>query len=118
MTSRFISVILARNLTRGSATSPAGPSRPVPDVVLRVRQRDPVQRQLRRDGVVVGTRGMVKELVEAYATHLGRWPELIVTGGDAEQLFAGWELVHAVSPELTLYGIALAYTGHHIRHGT
>jgi type III pantothenate kinase len=69
-------------------------------------------------GVVVGTRGMVKELVEAYATHLGRWPELIVTGGDAEQLFAGWELVHAVSPELTLYGIALAYTEHHIRHGT
>ena len=42
-------------------------------------------------GVVVGTRGMVKELVEAYATHLGRWPELVVTGGDAERLFAGWE---------------------------
>ncbi len=67
-------------------------------------------------GVVVGTRGIVKELVEAYATHLGRWPELVVTGGDAERLFAGWELVHAVSPELTLYGIALAYTNHRIKH--
>ena len=69
-------------------------------------------------GVVTGTRGMVKELVEAYATHLGRWPELVVTGGDAETLFAGWELVHAVSPELTLYGIAHAYSEHHIKHGT
>ena len=67
-------------------------------------------------GVVTGARGIVKELVEAYATHLGRWPELVVTGGDAEKLFAGWELVHAVSPELTLYGIALAYTEHHIKH--
>ena len=69
-------------------------------------------------GVVTGTRGMVKELVESYATFLGRWPELVVTGGDAERLFGGWELVHAVSPELTLYGIALAYTNHHIKHGT
>ena len=69
-------------------------------------------------GVVTGTRGMVKELVEAHATHLGRWPELVVTGGDAEPLFAGWDLVHAVSPELTLYGIALAYTQHHIKHET
>ena len=69
-------------------------------------------------GVVTGTRGMVKELVEAYATTLGRWPELIVTGGDAEKVFGGWELVHAVSPELTLYGIALAYANHHIKHGT
>ena len=69
-------------------------------------------------GVVVGTRGLVKELVEAYATHLGRWPELVVTGGDAERLFGGWDLVHAVSPELTLYGIALAYAEHHIKHET
>ena len=69
-------------------------------------------------GVVTGTRGMVKELVEAYATHLGRWPELVVTGGDAEKVFGGWDLVHAVSPELTLYGIALAFTEHHIKHET
>ena len=68
-------------------------------------------------GVVVGTRGMVKELVEAYATKLGRWPELIATGGDAEKLFGGWELVHAIAPDLTLYGIALAYTNHNIKHG-
>ena len=67
-------------------------------------------------GVHTGIRGMVKELVEGYATELGTWPELIATGGDAEKLFAGWELVHAVAPDLTLYGIALAYTEHHIKN--
>ncbi len=67
-------------------------------------------------GVYTGMRGMVKELVESYATQLGSWPDLITTGGDAEKLFAGWELVHAVAPDLTLYGIALAFTEHHIKH--
>ena len=69
------------------------------------------------EGVFHGVRGMVKELVEQYATELGQWPELIATGGDAKKLFEGWELVHAISPDLTLYGIALAYTNHHLRHG-
>jgi hypothetical protein len=31
-------------------------------------------------------------------------------------LFEGWELIHAISPDLTLYGIALAFTNHHIKH--
>ncbi len=67
-------------------------------------------------GVYHGVRGMVKELVENYATALGRWPEIIATGGDAQALFDGWELIHAIAPDLTLYGIALAYVQHHIRH--
>jgi type III pantothenate kinase len=70
-----------------------------------------------RQGVYHGVRGMVKELVENYATELGTWPDLIATGGDAVKLFDGWELVHAIAPDLTLYGIALAYTNHHIKHG-
>jgi type III pantothenate kinase len=69
-------------------------------------------------GVYHGVRGMVKELVENYATQLGTWPDLIATGGDASKLFEGWELVHAVAPDLTLYGVALAYAEHHIKHGT
>lgn len=68
-------------------------------------------------GVYHGVRGMVKELVEQYATELGQWPEIIATGGDAEKLFGGWELIHAVAPDLIMYGIALAYTNHHIRQG-
>jgi type III pantothenate kinase len=69
-------------------------------------------------GVYHGVRGMVKEIVEIYATDLGNWPDIIATGGDAQTLFDGWELIHAIAPDLTLYGIALAYTNHHIRHGT
>jgi type III pantothenate kinase len=72
-----------------------------------------------RHGVYYGVRGMVKELVEQYATELGFWPEVIATGGDAQKLFEGGEdIVHAISPDLTLYGIALAYANHHIKHGT
>jgi type III pantothenate kinase len=69
-------------------------------------------------GVYHAIRGMVKEVVENYATELGSWPELIATGGDATVLFKDWELVHAIAPDLTLYGIALAYANHHIAHGT
>jgi type III pantothenate kinase len=69
-------------------------------------------------GVYHGIRGMVKELAENYATELGQWPDIIATGGDADALFAEWELIHAIAPNLTLYGIALAYTNHHIKHGT
>jgi type III pantothenate kinase len=67
-------------------------------------------------GVFHAIRGLVKETVESFATQLGSWPEIIATGGNAKQLFEGWELIHAISPDLTLYGIALAYTDHHIRH--
>lgn len=67
-------------------------------------------------GVYHGVRGLVKELAEAYATELGFWPDIIATGGDAKELFDGWELIHAISPDLTLYGIALAFTNHHIKH--
>jgi type III pantothenate kinase len=70
------------------------------------------------NGVYHGIRGMVKEIVENYATALGTWPDIIATGGDSQQLFGDWELIHAVSPDLTLYGIALAYTNHHIKNET
>ena len=68
-------------------------------------------------GVYHGLRGLVKELAESYALDLGTWPEIIATGGDAAALFGGWELIHAVSPDLTLYGIALAFAEHEIKHG-
>jgi len=71
-----------------------------------------------RHGVYHSLRGLVKETAENIATELGRWPEIIATGGDAAALFEGWELIHAISPDLTLYGIALAYAEHHIRHDT
>lgn len=65
------------------------------------------------NGVFYGLRGVVKEIVENFATELGSWPDIICTGGDATMLFEGWELAHAVSPDLTLYGVALAYAEHY-----
>ena len=57
----------------------------------------------------------VAVLPEAASHHARR--VLRLRPGDAVTLFDGWELIHAISPDLTLYGIALAYTNHHIRSG-
>jgi len=63
-------------------------------------------------GLVFGARGALRELVEAYATELGHWPVVILTGSDAG-LVAGnvnsSELVQAVVPDLVLRGVAAAY---------
>jgi type III pantothenate kinase len=75
-------------------------------------------RQAMLQGVYHSIRGMVKELAEQYAMILGAWPDIIATGGDAQKLFDGWELIHAVSPDLGLYGIALAYAEQYSRDET
>jgi len=63
-------------------------------------------------GLVVGARGALRQLTEAYATELGHWPLVILTGADAELICAdpnASELVQAVVPDLTLRGVAIAY---------
>jgi type III pantothenate kinase len=63
-------------------------------------------------GIVYGMRGALKELTEAYATELGRWPLLILTGGDAKHLCPDVQengLVQAIVEDLSLRGIAIAY---------
>ena len=59
-------------------------------------------------GVHEGLRGMVRQLVERYAEHYGAFPMVVATGGDAETLFSGDELVDRIVPELVLMGIAVA----------
>ena len=60
-------------------------------------------------GVISAARGALRWLTEAYATELGHWPEVIVTGGDAELVVADLQdVVHAVVPDLCLMGVALA----------
>ena len=65
-----------------------------------------------RCGLYHGARGALKELTEAYATALGAWPTVIVTGGDA-QLVAGdlieAGIVQAIVPDLLLRGVAIGY---------
>lgn len=69
-------------------------------------------RQAILSGLIYGARGALRELVEAYATELGHWPVVILTGGDAA-LVAGdvnaSGLVQAIVPDLVLRGVAAAY---------
>lgn len=60
-----------------------------------------------RAGVFHGVRGMVRELAERYAEHLGQYPMVIATGGDADLLFRDYELVDRVVPDLTLIGLSV-----------
>jgi len=63
-------------------------------------------------GIVGGARGALRELVEAYATELGHWPIVIVTGGGAPLVCprpGDNGLVQAVVTDLAVRGVALAY---------
>lgn len=63
-------------------------------------------------GLVYGARGALSELVEDYATELGHWPPVIVTGGDARMVAGDPNesgLVQAIVPDLVLRGVAAAY---------
>ncbi|MBS3733900.1 MAG: type III pantothenate kinase [Phycisphaerae bacterium] len=63
-------------------------------------------------GLLRGARGALRELTEAYATELGHWPAVIVTGGDARLVCPNASqggLVQAIVDDLVLRGIACAY---------
>ncbi len=62
-------------------------------------------------GVQAAAQGMVRVLVERYATAYGGYPQVVATGGDARALFEGPgadELVEHIVPDLTLLGIEAA----------
>lgn len=59
-------------------------------------------------GVYHGLRGMVRELVEAYAEQTGAYPMIVATGGNAEFLFQDYDLIDRFVPDLTLLGMAVS----------
>lgn len=62
-----------------------------------------------QSGLVLGLRGMVRELITAATAELGERPFVVATGGDAallQRLLP--ELIDAVDPLLTFRGLALA----------
>lgn len=61
------------------------------------------------NGVTFGVVGALREIVERYATELGEWPQLVITGGNAPLVAELVDFVDAVVPDLCLMGIALAY---------
>lgn len=62
-----------------------------------------------RAGVVFGAAGALREIVERFATDLGSWPQLILTGGNAQIIAGLTDIADAVVPDLCLMGIALAH---------
>jgi type III pantothenate kinase len=60
-------------------------------------------------GVAFGMAGALREIVERFATELGEWPPLVITGGNAPLIAELTDFVDAVVPDLCLMGIALAY---------
>lgn len=63
-------------------------------------------------GLLAAARGALRQLVEAYATELGHWPLVVVTGADAELVCDDTgrsELVQAIVPDLVVRGVAMAY---------
>lgn len=83
----------------------------LPSLDYRVPEDEPFGKntgQAMLQGVHFGLRGLVWKLVERYAEAYGAFPQVIATGGDAEALFGGDELVNNIVPNLTLLGIAAA----------
>jgi type III pantothenate kinase len=59
-------------------------------------------------GAQAAARGLVRFQLDAYAEFYEAYPQLIVTGGDAPQLFGDDPLVDHIVPDLQLLGIAEA----------
>jgi len=63
-------------------------------------------------GLVRGARGALRELVETYATEMGSWPLVILTGGDARLICRDVnesDMAQAIVDDLVLRGVAIAY---------
>ena len=63
-------------------------------------------------GLVRGARGALRELVETYATEMGSWPVVILTGGDARVICRDVnesDMAQAIVDDLVLRGVAIAY---------
>lgn len=83
----------------------------LPEVAFSVPHGDPFGKNTDRamvNGVFYGARGLVRALTERYAEAYEAYPLVVATGGDAQDLFAGDELVDRIVPDLVLRGIALA----------
>ncbi len=70
-----------------------------------------------KNGVFAMLCGALREIAERYATELGRWLPLVVTGGDGAAVARVCDFVDHVVPDLCLEGLVLAYQQHVERVG-
>lgn len=53
--------------------------------------------------------GGLREVTERIATEIGRWPALVVTGGNAQSIAEACDFIDRIEPDLCLDGLVLAY---------
>ena len=83
----------------------------LPELTFSVPEGEPYGRNTAaamQRGVYQSIRGLAWKMVEEYATAYEAFPLVVATGGDAEALFKGDELINRLVPELELRGIAIA----------
>jgi len=62
-----------------------------------------------RNGIFAMMVGALREITERYATEIGKWPPLVLTGGDARAVAGACNFVDHVMPDLCLDGLLIAY---------
>lgn len=68
-------------------------------------------------GVCRGTIGGIRSLVEGFASHLNRWPQVVATGGDLELMKPYCDFVDTFVLDLALRGVGLAYSKYLVEQG-
>ncbi len=94
-----------------SAKALAGDTAQLPQVKV-TRPSDPIganTRQAINCGLYYSAVGALEAAVRRYAEQIGKWPQLIVTGGAADVLKDDCEFVDSWVPNLAVKGIVLAY---------
>jgi type III pantothenate kinase len=62
-----------------------------------------------RNGIFAMMAGALREITERYAADIGKWPPLVVTGGDAEAIAGACDFVDRIAPDLVLDGLVIAW---------
>jgi len=95
-----------------SAKALAGGTAKLPQVEVTRRPSDPIganTRQAINCGLYYSAVGALETAVRRYAEQLGKWPQLIVTGGAAQVIKDDCEFVDSWVPNLAVKGVVLAY---------
>lgn len=70
-----------------------------------------------QNGVCRGVVGAVRALIEAYATSLNRWPQVVATGGDLSMLLPYCDFVDTPVDNLLLHGVGITLSKHLAEQG-